>query len=66
MTIKVNEETVCGYRCDRGWLPTDGELDAQIDGYDGVVVYVRPLLWPTQWRPCFCSESDLLPKGVAV
>lgn len=54
------------FHCERGWLPADGAADAEVDVCDSAVVVVTPLLIPTHWRRCFCSESDLLPEGVVV
>jgi hypothetical protein len=61
--------------CDRGWLPIDGYDDAllvtremAIDAGDRELegqVY-QQLLIPILYRRCFCSESDLLPKGAVV
>lgn len=68
---KVEQPEQCQYHCENGWLPTDGETDMTLDVDTALNTGLTinngmMLLWPTEWRRCFCSESDLLPEGVVV
>jgi hypothetical protein len=54
------------YHCESGWLPVDGFLDTILLDDDEQIPDYLPLLIPTEYRCCFCSDSDNLPEGVEV
>lgn len=48
---------------DDGWLPVRGTEDAVYLEDNGVEYEYLLLLIPTEYRRCFCSDTDNLPEG---
>jgi len=57
LTYEPYNNDSCIYHCEQGELPTKGTEDAiYLDDVEGEY---RPLLMPTESRPCFvCSEES--------
>lgn len=54
------------FKCEGGWLPTDGERDEIWLEEDGVQYEYLRLLIPTTWTPCVCSPLHSFNPGLMI